>query len=111
MSAYTRLVRPLLFRCDAERVHDRATRAGRLVGSLAPLRGLLSSLYRFSDPRLESEVCGIRFPTPFGLSAGYDKSGHALGALGRVNLPYGGPHVNQHSECCFTCIGRNSLLI
>jgi dihydroorotate dehydrogenase (fumarate)/dihydroorotate dehydrogenase len=41
--------------------------------------------YTFTDQRLVSEVCGIRFSNPVGLAAGYDKSGRAarmMAALG-----------------------------
>lgn len=82
---YQKIVRPLLFRCDAEWVHNRAIRVGQVVGALGPLRSMMARWYRFTDARLESEVCGIRFSNPVGLAAGYDKSGRAapmMAALG-----------------------------
>ena len=69
MGLYERVIRPLAFRGDPESVHDAAMRAIRL--------GLLRS-EGFSDPRLECERFGVRFPNPVGLAAGFDKNGLAL---------------------------------
>ena len=92
MRLYPSLLRPLIFRFDAETMHDRAIRAGRIAGSVGAVRSALSALYRFSDPRLETEVCGVRFPNPVGLAAGFDKSGCAvegLAAMGFGHLEIG----------------------
>ncbi len=92
MNLYSSLLRPVLFRLDPEWVHDRAIDACRLAGSLVPVRWLLSRCSRYSDPRLESVVCGIRFPNPVGLAAGFDKNGlaaKALAAMGFGHLEIG----------------------
>lgn len=86
MSVYSRLLRPLLFRFDAEWTHDRAIQVGRLAGSVKPIRAILSALYAFSNPRLETEVCGIRFPNPIGLAPGYDKNGRAIECLSMMGF-------------------------
>jgi len=86
MRLYPRLLRPLLFRFDAELAHDRAIEAGQLLGSVRTIRAVLSVLYGFHDARLETEVCGIRFPNPVGLAAGFDKSGRAIGALAAMGF-------------------------
>lgn len=69
MSAYERLLRPILFRMDPERVHN--------VALWAIARGLIRGKL-LVDPRLERTVAGIRFPNPLGLAAGFDKNGVAL---------------------------------
>jgi len=86
MHAYPALIRPYLFRLDPEWTHDRAIEAGRLLGSIPATRSMLSALYAFRDPRLEIEVCGIKFPNPIGLAAGFDKSGRAINALAAVGF-------------------------
>lgn len=78
MSLYTSLIRPLAFRLDPERAHRIALRAGALASFAAPA---LRSRLRTSDPRLRIEVAGMRFDTPIGLSAGFDKSGEAIETL------------------------------
>ena len=78
MSLYSTLVRPLLFQLDPERAHRLALRFGAMSGFAAPA---LRAACRVSDPRLETTVAGIKFATPIGLSAGFDKSGEAIAAL------------------------------
>ena len=77
MVAYRRLLRPLLFRADAERIH------GMTVGALAMSRPALrvtAPLLCVTDPRLEQRVFGLRFPNPVGLAAGFDKTARAVPA-------------------------------
>ncbi len=48
-------------------------------------RGLLRSMYHVSDESLATDVCGIKFPNPVGLAAGFDKNAevyHGLAAMG-----------------------------
>ena len=59
------LARPVLFALEPERAHEMT------------LRSLESGLYARDnaqqDPRLVTEVMGIRFPNPIGIAAGFDK--------------------------------------
>lgn len=41
--------------------------------------GLIPPAPRLSDPALESMVCGLKFPNPVGLSAGFDKNAEVIG--------------------------------
>lgn len=70
MSLYP-LVRPLLFRFDAERAHGLAL---RLITALPahPAR---------PDPALAVELAGLHFPNPIGLAAGLDKDAVAPDAF------------------------------
>ena len=73
-SPYKNLLRPLLFRVDAETVHHLAMAAlagpGRWLARMAPVQ----------DARLAREVFGVAFPNPVGLAAGFDKNAVALPA-------------------------------
>jgi dihydroorotate dehydrogenase len=71
-AVYRALVRPALFRMDAERAH-RAALAG--LGAAAPVLGRLRR-----PPAAPTTVFGVRFPNPVGLAAGMDKDGRALRA-------------------------------
>jgi dihydroorotate dehydrogenase len=75
------LIRPLLFRLDAERAHGLTLAALRAAGRFAITRRLLLRLYEVDDPRLEVEAFGLRFKNPVGLAAGYDKNGVAVSGL------------------------------
>lgn len=81
MSPYSLLLRPLLFRLDAERAHEAALAAASAAGASALGRAALRSIYGFEDERLATEVAGLRFPNPLGLAAGFDKNGRAVQAL------------------------------
>jgi len=71
---YKSLIKPLLFKLDAERAHhlvfDNLKRAARLPGASAALRGL----YDYQHPGLAREVFGLKFANPVGLAAGLDKN-------------------------------------
>ncbi len=73
---YQKLVRPLLFRQDAEAIHDRTMRALGFVSRHPALCKMASSIYGASD--LPVEAFGLKFPNPVGLAAGLDKFGRAL---------------------------------
>lgn len=86
MDIYRAFVRPVLFRLDPEWAHDRTVEACELAGRAPFLCARLASWLGFSDPRLEVEVCGIRFPNPVGLAAGFDKNGRAIEALSAMGF-------------------------
>ena len=80
-----RLLRPLLFRLPPEAAHAAASRTLRAALGTRPARKALRSVLAVDHPALSSEHWGVRFPSPVGLAAGWDKAGtdfNALGALG-----------------------------
>jgi dihydroorotate dehydrogenase len=83
MGIYSTIVRPLAFRLDPENAHIVAIRVG---ARLAPLARTLRPFFAVSDPRLATTVAGIRFPTPIGLAAGFDKSGEAIETLAALGF-------------------------
>src|SRR5690606_32952887 len=71
-----RMLRPLLFRLDAERAHGLTLRALD--------RGHGTALGRLLAPPvapLLTKVLGLAFPNPVGLAAGLDKNGEHVDAL------------------------------
>ncbi len=70
---YERLIRPLLFRMDAETAHERAVRELELLGRVPGGAALLSALVGRPEPGLQTKVLGLDFPNPVGLAAGFDK--------------------------------------
>ncbi|MEO6052815.1 MAG: quinone-dependent dihydroorotate dehydrogenase [Chthoniobacterales bacterium] len=71
------LIRPLLFRMNAETAHDVTLRALRIGSHLKPLVSAIAGGHARALPR---KVFGIEFPNPIGLAAGLDKNGVALPA-------------------------------
>ncbi len=85
---YKGLIRPLLFRFGAERVHHWTVGALRIAGRTPGLRELLRRMFTLSDPRLEREVLGMRFPNPVGMAAGFDKDARVFRELGLLGFGF-----------------------
>ncbi len=75
---YKRVMRPILFRLEAEKAHDITL---RLLSGIARNRVLLWLMTRgLGPPRILKNEFGLTFPNPIGLAAGLDKNGVALPA-------------------------------
>ncbi len=83
---YRAVAQPLLFRLDAERAHDRTAAVLRWCRAVPGGGGLLGALFAFHSPRLVSRVCGVEFPNPVGMAAGFDKTGALYPALARMGF-------------------------
>jgi dihydroorotate dehydrogenase len=78
-NAYTRLIRPLMFRLDPETAHR---------WTIAAL-SRMPSLRRASDyPELATTVFGMQFVNPVGLAAGVDKDARAVGAWNALGFGF-----------------------
>ena len=76
------LLRPLLFALPPHAAHALGALALAPLEWIGPLRSLVRPKL---DPRLESTVLGLTFPSPVGLAGGFDKDARrprALAALG-----------------------------
>jgi dihydroorotate dehydrogenase len=66
------LLRPLIFRLEAERAHNLSLSLVAKAPRRAPPK---------PDPRLAITVAGLDFPSPIGLAAGYDKDARVPDAM------------------------------
>jgi len=84
---YESLVRPLLFRCDAEHAHELGVQSMEWLARLAPLRWALersmASHLRVARP---VEAFGLKFPNAVGLAAGFDKDARAWPAAAALGF-------------------------
>jgi dihydroorotate dehydrogenase len=78
------LIRPLLFRLDAEVAHH-VSMAGLRAAERCGILPLAFPVEEFAAP---VEVMGLRFPNPIGLAAGLDKAGNTIDALGRLGFGF-----------------------
>jgi dihydroorotate dehydrogenase len=74
--AYKKIVRPILFAQNAERVHDFTL---NLLAHASRDEFICNAIGKFfSAPELPVELFGLKFPNPVGLAAGVDKFGVAV---------------------------------
>lgn len=79
---WEKLIRPALFRIDAERAHELAIQAMKLgLGSL------------FSSSNVESQIgevdrFGLKFANPLGVAAGFDKNGVVVNQLASLGFGF-----------------------
>ena len=77
---FSSLIRPALFRLDAERAH------GLSIKTLKS--GLVRPPLPRPDPRLAVDVAGLSFPNPIGMAAGYDKNAEVPDTLLRLGFGF-----------------------
>lgn len=77
------LVKPLMFQCDPEHVHELT-----IKGLAKTQHNALSGLYR--RPRIINpvEVMGLTFDNPVGLAAGLDKNGDCIDAFAAMGFGF-----------------------
>jgi dihydroorotate dehydrogenase len=71
---YQKIIRPVLFKFDPEKIHNFTI--NMLSGGFAP--ALLRPFLKFDDKKLEVKVGKLTFKNPIGLAAGMDKNATAL---------------------------------
>jgi len=74
---YKNLVRPLLFSFDSESVHNCAIGLAK-TARFSPVKKAVEALYHFEALRLEVNTMGLKFASPIGLAAGFDKNCEAV---------------------------------
>jgi dihydroorotate dehydrogenase len=79
------LLKPLLFRVDAERAHNLISGLLRAAAG-TPALPLLRSLYAYDDPVLRITCAGLDFPNPLGLAAGFDKRAALLAPMAALGF-------------------------
>ncbi len=90
---YRRVLRPVLFRFDAEKVHDSFVALGDRVGRWGAGRALLSGIYGYRGPDASVTVDGLHYRTPVVLAAGFDYNGRLLQVLPQMS--FGGVEVGS----------------
>src|SRR3989344_5992651 len=73
-----KLIRPLIFTQDSERMHDLMLWMGENVMGHTPFRQIASLIFKFEHPALEQEFLGIKVKNPVGVPGGFDKSARML---------------------------------
>lgn len=71
---YKKLIKPILFCIDPEKIHDLIFFLTNLVFKIPFISIIVSKLFGLKNSNLETELFGIKFPNPVGLAAGFDKN-------------------------------------
>lgn len=84
-----RLIKPLFFQFDPEKVHHFVVKRLNWFHNHFPLGStILRSSFDVNIKGLEREVFGIKFKNPVGLAAGFDKNGEYIEALSDLGFGF-----------------------
>lgn len=83
-----KLIRPLLFLVDPERIHSLVFGLLRIVTAVPGIRSLIRSMYQHEDKRLEKNLFGLTFKNPVGLAAGFDKDAKLIDDLSLMGFGF-----------------------
>src|SRR5690625_547518 len=84
---YKKIIRPLLFQFDPEKIHGYTFRMMRTMRSLGLLKPFFGNKVN-EDKRLAREVFGLSFPNPVGLAAGFDKNAEAYQEFSQLGFGF-----------------------
>ncbi len=87
-AVYQQIVRPLLFKMDPEKVHHLTASTIKNLYQLPLAAAISRGLFQISDPSLEREVFGLKFPNPVGLAAGFDKDAHLVDEFAQLGFGF-----------------------
>ncbi len=85
---YKHLVRPFLFKMDAEKAHDFTVRNALRFTYNDKLSTTVRSLYNFQSLKLVQSFWGLTFRNPVGLAAGFDKNGRLVKAVENLGMGF-----------------------
>ena len=85
---YKHLLRPVLFRFNAETAHNLIMSALSVIKHIPFARTLIRLLYCRATPELEREVFGLKFKNPVGLAGGLDKNGEYYNDLANFGFSF-----------------------
>ena len=88
MSAYTQLVRPLLFLLPPETAHHVAMAALRGSLSTTLVQDTVRHMLRVKHPMLRQRLFGLDFANPVGLAAGFDKNAQSIDQLAALGFSH-----------------------
>ncbi|MEO6001747.1 MAG: quinone-dependent dihydroorotate dehydrogenase [Opitutus sp.] len=84
---YEKIIRPALFKMEAEHAHELAVDALALLARFSPVCRAMARSNTLSQARLRPiEAFGLRFPNAIGLAAGFDKNACAWPAAAALGF-------------------------
>ncbi|MFA7245371.1 MAG: quinone-dependent dihydroorotate dehydrogenase [Candidatus Magasanikbacteria bacterium] len=71
---YKKIIRPILFKTDPEKIHHLVIHMLKVVSSFSPFYNIIKKFLFVDDPRLHVKIGNLELKNPVGLSAGFDKN-------------------------------------
>jgi len=99
---YQKILKPLLFKFDPENVHDFFVWTGEILGKFKLTKRFVAFFYKYNKADISKTIDGIKYKTPFLLSAGFDYNGRLINILPEISL--GGVEVG--SVTARPCLGN-----
>lgn len=78
---YKHVIRPILFLISPEAIHHMVVVMLNVGCKIPGVSRLLKSIFTVKNPSLSREVLGLKFASPVGLAAGFDKNGEYFSEL------------------------------
>lgn len=85
---YKQLIRPILFRFNAETAHNITLGALSVLKRIPLAKQVTRLMFRKSTPELSREIFGRVFPNPVGLAGGLDKNGEHYNMMGSFGFGF-----------------------
>lgn len=85
---YKSIIRPILFKFQAETIHNLTFELFKLAKYIPGASFLLKMNFQINNDKLKRKVFGIEFPNPVGLAAGLDKDAEAFDMLGYMGFGF-----------------------
>ncbi len=88
MSAYKYLIRPFLFKLEADKAHELTVKTVSNLIKFPGAKGITGAIYRAKHPSLHQNIWGLHFDNPIGLAAGFDKNGTLLPIMEKLGFGF-----------------------
>lgn len=86
---YTHVAKLILFRIPPDTVHRHLIKTISIVARIGLLRGFVRLVFgSLRDKRIEQTLHGLRFKSPVGLAAGFDKDGEAVPVISALGFGF-----------------------
>jgi dihydroorotate dehydrogenase subfamily 2 len=85
---YKWILKPILFKLDAEDIHDSFIKIGQNAGKFKITQKTASIFWNYKDSSLKQNVLGINFTNPVGLAAGFDYEGRLTQIMPEVGFGF-----------------------
>ncbi|GAA4843038.1 quinone-dependent dihydroorotate dehydrogenase [Algivirga pacifica] len=85
---YKSLIRPLFFKGDPEQIHLYTADLLKKIFEIPGTSSIAKGMYNVKHPLLEKEVFGLKFPSPVGLAAGFDKEAKMIDELSNFGFGF-----------------------